>query len=160
MNDTVFAPISGAGMTTPVRPFWKHKALGEMTRAEWESLCDGCAKCCLAKIQDDESDEIAFTNVACRLLDLETCRCTDYAGRRRAVPGCKRLTPVNIAELDWLPSSCAYRLVAAGKDLPWWHHLVSGDPDLVHTRGRSVRGKAMPEAEAGPLEHHIVDWPR
>ena len=160
MDDTVFVPLSGASMTIPSWPFWKHKTLGEMTRAEWESLCDGCAKCCLAKVQDVESDEIAFTNVACRLLDLDTCRCKKYAKRRRHVPTCQQLTSDNVPEFDWLPSSCAYRLVAAGKDLPWWHHLVSGDPDLVHARGRSVRGKVVSETEAGPLEHHLVEWPR
>jgi uncharacterized cysteine cluster protein YcgN (CxxCxxCC family) len=160
MNDRISTPVSAAGMTIPAWPFWKHKTLGEMTREEWESLCDGCAKCCLAKLQDIESDEIAFTNVACRLLDLKTCRCTNYAGRRRHVPTCERLTPDNVPTFDWLPSSCAYRLIAAGTDLPWWHHLVSGDPDLVHICGRSVRGKVISEAEAGPLEHHLVEWPR
>jgi uncharacterized protein len=148
------------GVAIPSWPFWKHKTLGEMTRAEWESLCDGCGKCCLAKLQDVDSDELAFTNVACRLLDLDTCRCKNYAKRRRYVPTCERLTPANVGEFDWLPSTCAYRLVAAGKDLPRWHHLVSGDPDLVHARGHSVRGKVVSETEAGPLEHHIVDWPR
>jgi uncharacterized protein len=150
----------GAGVAIPSWPFWKHKTLAAMSRTEWESLCDGCAKCCLAKLQDVDSDELAFTNVACRLLDLDTCRCTRYAKRRRYVPTCERLTPANVAGFDWLPSTCAYRLVAEGKDLPRWHHLVSGDPDLVHRRGCSVRGKAVSETKAGPLEHHIVDWSR
>ncbi len=151
---------SDADIAIPAWPFWKHKTLAEMTAAQWESLCDGCGKCCLAKVQDDESDEILFTNVACRLLDLDTCRCRNYARRRRYVPACERLTPENVGTFDWLPASCAYRLVAAGKDLPEWHHLVSGDPDLVHRRGCSVRGKAVSERDAGPLDHHIVDWPR
>lgn len=160
MRDTSFEESSDAGVAIPVWPFWKHKALGEMTPAEWESLCDGCAKCCLAKLQDAESEELAFTNVACRQLDLDTCRCRNYARRRRYVPACQRLTPANVAAFDWLPSTCAYRLVATGDDLPSWHHLVSGDPDLVHRLGYSVRGKVVSEAEAGPLEHHIVEWPR
>ena len=151
---------SGVGVAIPSWPFWKHKALGEMTRAEWESLCDGCAKCCLAKLQDVDSDALVFTNVACRLLDLDTCRCKNYAKRRRYVPTCERLTPANVAAFDWLPSTCAYRLIAEGKDLPRWHHLVSGDPDLVHRGGHSVCGKVVSETEAGPIEHHIVDWPR
>lgn len=158
--DTLCDHSPGTDVTIPAWPFWKHKTLGEMTAAEWELLCDGCGKCCLAKLQDDDSDEVAFTNVACRLLDLETCRCKNYAQRQRHVPACQRLTPANVGAFDWLPSTCAYRLVAAGKDLPWWHHLVSGDPDLVHRLGHSVRGKVVSETKAGPLEHHIVDWPR
>ncbi|TVR82468.1 MAG: YcgN family cysteine cluster protein [Rhodospirillales bacterium] len=139
--------------------FWRTKSLETMTASEWEALCDGCAKCCLAKLQDADTDEIAHTNVACRLLDLDTCRCGDYDRRQRRVPGCQVLTPSTVAHFQWLPSTCAYRLVAAGRDLPWWHHLVSGDRDLVHRVGASVWGRAVPEAEAGPLEHHIVTWP-
>jgi uncharacterized cysteine cluster protein YcgN (CxxCxxCC family) len=140
-------------------PFWRRKSLAEMTRAEWESLCDGCGKCCLEKLEDAESGEISHTNVACRLLDVRTCRCTRYAERHRFVPNCEQLDPENVRRFQWLPSSCAYRLLAEGGELPWWHHLLSGDPELVHRVGASVRGRAVPERRAGPLEHHIVTWP-
>ena len=140
-------------------PFWRRKTLAEMTRGEWESLCDGCAKCCLDKLEDDDTGEISYTEVACRLLDLGTCRCTDYSNRTRFVPDCVVLTPRTVARLTWLPSSCAYRLVSEGKDLEWWHPLVSGDPETVHRAGVSVRGRAVPEALAGDLEDHIVHWP-
>ena len=140
-------------------PFWRRKTLAEMTRGEWESLCDGCAKCCLDKLQDDDTGEISYTEVACRLLDLGTCRCTDYANRKRFVPDCVVLTPRMVARLTWLPSSCAYRLISEGRDLAWWHPLVSGDPETVHRAGVSVRGRAVPEAVAGDLEDLIVHWP-
>jgi uncharacterized cysteine cluster protein YcgN (CxxCxxCC family) len=140
-------------------PFWKVKRLEQMSRAEWESLCDGCGRCCLHKLRDDDTDALAFTNVACRLLDLQTCRCKDYANRRRRIPDCVSLTPARVRRIDWLPPSCAYRLVAEGKDLYWWHPLVSGDPDTVHQAGASVRGRAVSEKCAGMLEHHVVDWP-
>ena len=140
-------------------PFWRRKTLAEMTRSEWESLCDGCAKCCLDKLEDDDTGEIQYTEVACRLLDLGTCRCTDYSNRTRFVPDCVVLTPRTVARLTWLPSSCAYRLVSEGKDLAWWHPLVSGDPETVHRAGVSVRGRAVPEALAGDLEDHVVRWP-
>ncbi len=140
-------------------PFWRRKTLAEMTRSEWESLCDGCAKCCLDKLEDEDTGEISYTEVACRLLDLGTCRCTDYANRTRFVPDCVVLTPRTVARLTWLPSTCAYRLISEGRDLEWWHPLVSGDPETVHRAGVSVRGRAVPEAVAGDLEDHIVHWP-
>ena len=140
-------------------PFWKTKRLSEMTRAEWESLCDGCGRCCLHKLRYEETGELAFTNVACRLLDLNTCRCGDYARRQQHVPDCVHLTPQALEEIDWLPPSCAYRRLAEGRDLAWWHPLVSGDPGTVHTAGVSVRGRAVSERTAGPLDHHIADWP-
>ncbi|MFQ5783689.1 MAG: YcgN family cysteine cluster protein [Alphaproteobacteria bacterium] len=140
-------------------PFWRRKRLEEMTRAEWESLCDGCARCCLHKLRYDDSGELDHTNVACRLLDLATCRCTDYRRRKELVPDCMVLTPARARRLDWLPATCAYRLCAEGKDLYWWHPLVSGDPDTVHEAGISVRGRAVSESRAGDLEDHIVDWP-
>jgi uncharacterized protein len=130
-----------------------------MTPSEWESLCDGCGKCCLHKLQFEDTGELAYTNVACRLLDLKTCRCRRYAQRQRYVPDCVRLDPQNVGELDWMPSTCAYRLVAEGKDLPSWHPLVSGDPQSVHDAGISIRGRAIPEERAWTLENHIVDWP-
>lgn len=140
-------------------PFWRRKTLAEMTRGEWESLCDGCAKCCLDKLEDEDTGEIRYTEVACRLLDLGTCRCTDYSNRTRFVPDCVVLTPRMVARLTWLPSSCAYRLISEGKDLEWWHPLVSGDPESVHRAGVSVRGRAVPGAVAGDLEDHVVHWP-
>jgi uncharacterized cysteine cluster protein YcgN (CxxCxxCC family) len=140
-------------------PFWRTKTLAEMTAAEWESLCDGCGRCCLHKLRHDDSGALSYTNVACRLLDLHTCRCGNYPRRRRIVPDCVRLTPDSLHEIDWLPPTCAYRRLAEGKDLAWWHPLVSGDPDTVHAAGISVRGRAVSERQAGPLEHHVVDWP-
>jgi len=141
------------------KPFWKSKRLGEMTLPEWESLCDGCGRCCLHKLRYEETASLAYTNVACRLLNLNTCQCGDYANRRRRVPDCVQLTPQSLREIDWLPPSCAYRRLAEGRNLAWWHPLVSGDPDTVHTAGISVRGRAVGEKRAGPLEHHIVEWP-
>jgi uncharacterized cysteine cluster protein YcgN (CxxCxxCC family) len=141
------------------KPFWKTKTLAEMSRAEWESLCDGCGRCCLHKIRYELTGDLAFTNVACHLLDHGTCQCGDYKHRRAKVPDCVHLTPADLAQIDWLPPSCAYRRLAEGKDLAWWHPLVSGDPETVHTAGVSVRGRVVSERKAGPLEHHIVEWP-
>ena len=140
-------------------PFWKTKTLAEMTPEEWESLCDGCGRCCLHKLRDDDTGEIAWTNVACRLLDTQTCQCTDYARRRRRVPDCVRLTPEGLAEIDWLPPSCAYRRIEEGRGLAWWHPLVSGDPATVHEAGVSVSGRAIDERIAGNLEYHLAEWP-
>lgn len=140
-------------------PFWKTTPLAAMTAEQWESLCDGCGRCCLHKLRHEETDELAFTRVACRLLDLQTCRCTNYASRQRIVPDCVALRPDNLSRIDWLPPSCAYRLVAEGQDLPSWHPLRTGDPGSVHTAGASVRGRAVDERAAGPPENHIVAWP-
>ena len=145
-------------MSSPA-PFWKTKTLDEMTRDEWESLCDGCGRCCLHKLRDEDTEALSFTNVACRLLDLKTCRCRNYERRRDQVPDCVSLTPATVREIDWLPPSCAYRLIAEGRDLLWWHPLLSGDPATVHEAGVSVRGRAVDERRAGMLEHYIVDWP-
>jgi len=141
------------------QPFWKTKRLEEMTREEWESLCDGCGRCCLRKLRYEEDNSLAFTNIACRLLDTQTCRCKHYATRLRRVPDCVSLTPESLAEIDWLPPSCAYVRIAAGQDLAWWHPLVSGDPETVHLAGVSVRGRVIDERVAGTEEDHIVDWP-
>lgn len=137
------------------KPFWKRKALADMSPGEWESLCDGCAKCCLHKVEDEETGEIFETNVACRLLDLGTLRCRNYRNRARLVPDCAVLDPQNIHMLSWMPETCAYRLLAEGKDLPAWHPLVSGRAESVAEAGISVRGKVVSEREAGPLEHHL-----
>jgi uncharacterized cysteine cluster protein YcgN (CxxCxxCC family) len=142
-------------------PFWRKKQLEDMSDAEWESLCDGCGRCCLNKIEDIDTGEISWTDVACRLLDGESCRCKDYAKRQGKVPDCVRLTPESVRRLAWLPPSCAYRLVAEGRDLYWWHPLVSGDPDSVHAAGISVRGRTVSETRYGvaELEERIVAWP-
>lgn len=140
-------------------PFWRAKPLEAMSPAEWESLCDGCGRCCLHKLEDVDSGDVYFTDIACRLLDLGTCRCTDYANRARRVPDCLTLTPAAVRKMIWLPSTCAYRRLAEGRDLADWHPLVSGDPDSVHRAGISVRGRAVPEAGAGDPEDRIVDWP-
>lgn len=142
-------------------PFWQRKTLDEMNRSEWESLCDGCARCCLNKLEDWDTGEIAWTNVACRLLDDETCRCRDYPNRQRHVPDCIGLTPETVRNLNWLPPTCAYRLIDEGGDLYWWHPLVSGDPESVHEAGISVRGRTVPEEEIAveDYEDYLVDWP-
>ncbi len=139
--------------------FWDEKSLEAMTEAEWESLCDGCGRCCLHKLRDEDTDALMFTNVACRLLDGHSCQCRDYAHRRRIVHDCLRLTPDLVREIDWLPHSCAYRALAEGRTLAWWHPLVSGRAETVHEAGVSVRGRVVPEDEAGELEHYITDWP-
>lgn len=139
--------------------FWHDKTLDEMTRAEWESLCDGCGRCCLHKLRDDITDEVSFTNVACRLLDVNSGRCGDYRNRRQRVPDCVQLTPAKLRKVDWLPPSCAYRLIEEGKELPLWHPLRSGTVESVVEAGASVAGRCLSEREAGPLEHHLVAWP-
>ncbi len=139
-------------------PFWKTKQLAEMSRTEWESLCDGCGRCCLHKLEDEDTGEILQTNVCCRLLDTQGCGCTKYMERQRLVPDCLVLTPENVVGLNWMPRTCAYRLLSEGKDLEWWHPLVSGDPDSVHKAGISVRGKVVSEREADDLFQHLVDW--
>ena len=140
-------------------PYWQTKTLEEMTRAEWEALCDGCARCCLLKLEDEDTGEIAYTDIACRLLDTGTCRCTRYRQRLRLVPECVDLTPEQVRRLGWLPSTCAYRLLAEGRDLAWWHPLVSGDPETVHKAGISVRGRVVPERRGDDPEERIVTWP-
>jgi uncharacterized cysteine cluster protein YcgN (CxxCxxCC family) len=143
-----------------LRPqFWERFSLEQLTQAEWEALCDGCGKCCLHKLEDEETGRVYRTNVACRLLDRATARCSDYKHRKAQVPDCVQLFPQFIGRHTWLPRTCAYRLVYEGKDLLWWHPLVSGDPGTVHEAGISVRGRVVSERRAGPLEHHIVDWP-
>lgn len=132
-----------------------------MSRGEWESLCDGCGKCCLVKLQDADTDEITYTDVACKLLDCATCQCSDYPNRRATVPDCVVLSPKVVSQLDWMPSTCAYRLLKEGKELYWWHHLVCGDPNAVHDAGISVRGRVISETLVGDAElpEHVVDWP-
>ncbi|MEO5937655.1 MAG: YcgN family cysteine cluster protein [Sphingomonas sp.] len=137
--------------------FWETKTLAELDRGQWEALCDGCGKCCLHKLEDDETGDLYPTNVACKLLDRRSAQCKDYKNRRTYVPDCVRLTNDNVATTDWLPSTCAYRLRANGEKLPDWHYLVSGDREAVHRAGESTRGWTVSEDEAGDLEFHLVD---
>ena len=156
-------------MTAPPQPpsdqagfFWKTKTLEEMSDGEWESLCDGCARCCLEKLEDEDTGKIYFTHVSCKLLDAGLCACKDYPNRSKKVADCVRLTPENVRTLNWLPPSCGYKLVAEGRDLYWWHPLISGDPNTVHEAGVSVRGRVWgteDECEVADLEDHIVQWP-
>ena len=141
-------------MTAPP-PFWKTKPLAAMSRTEWESLCDGCGRCCLNKLEDEDTGRFLYTRAACRLLDLGTCRCTDYANRQARVPDCVALTPENVGSLGWLPSTCAYRLLGEGKPLAWWHPLVSGRPETVAEAGISVTGEAY--SEEGITVDDLVD---
>lgn len=138
--------------------FWKTKKLHEMTTGEWESLCDGCGKCCLHKLEDEDTGEIHFTSVVCNLIDLKTCRCTRYSERTRLVPQCLDLKQHDFAEFNWLPATCAYRLLADGKELPAWHPLLSGNAESVQEAGVSIRSYAMKESEINDLEEHIIKW--
>jgi len=140
--------------------FWHGKALADLTPAEWESLCDGCGRCCLHKLEDEDTGELYFTNVACRLLDLNSCRCRAYARRADLIPDCLVLSPARPELFKQLPSTCAYRLLAEGCPLPEWHPLVSGDKDSVHRAGISVRGKVVSEEYIHPeqLCEHLISW--
>ena len=144
-------------MTAGPDRFWETVPLHKMSREQWESLCDGCGKCCVHKLEDDETGEVFPTNVACRLLDRRSGQCSDYRRRHAFVPDCVRLTPAKLDQLDWLPSTCAYRLLRDGRPLQPWHHLISGDRETVHTAGISVRGWTVSEQDAGDYENHIVD---
>jgi uncharacterized cysteine cluster protein YcgN (CxxCxxCC family) len=141
------------------QPFWKTKSMEDMTREEWESLCDGCGKCCLFRLREDDGT-VYTTNVICRLFIEKTCQCSDYLNRSKVVPNCVVLNSENIHQLDWMPQTCAYKLLAEGKDLAWWHPLVCGDPNMVHEVGVSVRGKIEFEQDIdmNDLEDHVVDW--
>lgn len=143
------------------QPFWQRKTLQQMTSGEWESLCDGCGRCCLVKLEDEDTGEIHNTTLSCQLLDTCTARCTDYANRHARVADCVRLTPENIADLAWLPSTCAYRMIAEGRDLAWWHPLVSGSTLTVAEAGIGVSGKVTTEAgiDEDDMPGFMYEWP-
>lgn len=147
-------------MMTITPNFWQVKTLEMLSFDEWEALCDGCGKCCLHKIEDEDSGQVYYTNVACRLLDLETCRCRDYAHRKQEVADCLCLTPDRLSSLYWLPETCAYRRLAEARGLAWWHPLVSADAITVRQAGISVCGRIIPEAavDLEHLEDYVVDW--
>ena len=140
--------------------FWRHKRLEDMSRDEWEALCDGCAQCCRVKLEDEDTGEIGVTDVVCELLDRHACRCTDYPRRRERVVDCIAFGAEHVLALRWLPQTCAYRLIALGEDLPDWHYLVSNDRESVHRVGCSVRGRVVSEANVHPddYESRIVQW--
>lgn len=138
--------------------FWKNKPLNAMSHTEWEALCDGCAKCCLHRLEDEDTQEIYFTNVHCRLLDTTNGRCTDYPNRSTRVPDCVTITLQALENPYWLPKTCAYRLLAEGKPLYDWHPLVSGNPDSVVAAGQRMCGHTICEDEADDLHNHLVDW--
>ena len=140
--------------------WWHELPLSALDEQQWELLCDGCAKCCLHKLQDEETDEVFYTQVRCRYLDEDTCRCSDYPRRSIMVPNCIRLEQNTVGSLDWLPSTCAYRLRARGEPLPAWHHLVSGRTDSVHEAGVSIRGRSISEEFVHPdgYDEYIISW--
>lgn len=145
-------------MNTKQHEFWKCKSLAELDNEQWEALCDGCAKCCLHRLEDADTQEIYFTNVHCRLLNTETSRCSNYPNRSVLVSDCVTITLETLDDPYWLPSTCAYRLLAEGKSLPDWHPLVSGDPETVFQSGNGVRGRTVCEDDADDLTHHMIDW--
>ncbi len=138
--------------------FWENVPLTEMTAEQWESLCDGCAKCCLHKFEEEDTRRVHYTNVACRLLDLKTCHCRDYQNRTKKVSDCVALTPEHIRDPYWLPATCAYRLLEERSPLPSWHPLISGTPQSVVRSGNSICGRVISEKKAGDPLHHLVDW--
>ncbi len=140
--------------------FWESKHLKEMSEEEWESLCDGCGKCCLIKLEDIDSGNVFYSNVGCKLINEDTCQCNNYPQRRELVSDCVRLTPADIDNFHWLPSTCAYRLLAENKPLEWWHPLVSGESDSVHRAGMSIKGRFIPEQNVHPddFQEHIITW--
>ena len=148
-------------MSKPKKPFWKSTPLTEMTKEQWESLCDGCGKCCCIRLEDEDNGAIYITDVVCKLFDSQSCQCTDYKNRSIKVPDCVTLTPDNVEKLNWMPQTCAYRLIANGEDLPPWHHLVSGSKETIHDAGMSVQNAVISELAVDEEDHphRIVIWP-
>lgn len=150
--------ISKKAAPAEAAPFWETKQLEEMSRAEWESLCDGCGQCCLVKIEEEDTTDVYLTRLSCQLLDIGSCRCGDYANRHASEPECIVISPENLKSLTWLPQSCAYRRLSEGRGLEWWHPLISGDPETVHEAGISVRDWARSEKGVRPsaIERYII----
>ncbi len=146
------------GVIANFEKFWE-KPLEKLDSAQWEALCDGCGKCCLLKAEDDDDGKIYLTNIACKLLDIDTARCSDYRNRRKFVTDCIRLNLDDLDRFEWLPETCSYVLRANSEPLPEWHYLISGSRDTIHETGNSIQGKVIPETEAGPIEHHILTEP-
>lgn len=148
-------------MTQHTERYWETVPLEAMDQAQWEALCDGCGKCCMAKLIDEDTDNIVFTTVACRLFDADTCRCSDYHNRQQKVHDCVQLTPDNVHEIEWLPQTCAYRLVAEGRPLYDWHPLISGNPRTVHQASVSMRGRVTAHEQDMEQDtdylNHLVD---
>lgn len=150
-------------MSDALRPyFWKKYSLNELTPEEWEALCDGCGLCCLIKLEDEDTHEVAYTKVACKLLDCKTARCSDYPNRLQYVPDCIQLTPEKLDTIHWLPSSCAYRRVAEGKSLPSWHYLKTGSRQSVIQAKKSAAGRCLSEVDIDEdeIDEYIVRWVR
>ncbi len=155
--------LETTGMSIELRPnFWKHYSLDQLNTAEWEALCDGCGLCCLIKLEDEETAEVAYTKVACKLLDCKTARCSDYAHRQQQVPDCIQLTPERLGTISWLPPSCAYRRLSEGKNLPSWHYLNTGSRQSVIRAKKSAAGRCISESEIDEeqIEDYIVRWVR
>jgi len=144
----------------PKNPFWKTIPLEKLDKDQWESLCDGCGKCCVLKLEDVDTGEVHYTDVGCKLLDCKTARCSNYEKRKSFVPDCVMLTPDNLGMLSWMPKSCAYRLIYENKDLPDWHPLITGNPDRAILAGHSVAGRVTPESavDEDDLPDHITIW--
>lgn len=138
--------------------FWETKTLAEMTREEWESLCDNCGKCCLVKLEDEDSGEVVFTSAVCDLIDLESCRCTRYPERCKLVPECIDLKQHDFAEYNWLPTTCAYRLLVDGEPLPAWHPLITGSAESVRDAGVSISSYAIKAAQVDDFEDHVIGF--
>ncbi len=147
-----------AAVNIPQAPFWETTPLAAMSSDQWEALCDRCGKCCLEKLEEEDTGRIFYTNVACKLLDTARGTCGDYRHRSRLVHDCIELTPATLANPYWLPTTCAYRRLREGQSLPDWHPLLSGDPSSVQGAGQCVAGRVIPASEAGPLLHHLIDW--
>lgn len=141
------------------RPWWESKSLHEMSREEWEDICDHCGKCCLHKLEDEEDGTIYYTDIACSLVDPASCYCTDYQNRQIRVPDCLRLTIDNLDQIQWMPPSCSYRVLKEGRSLPKWHHLITGDKNSIHIMGKSIKGRYIDESKVTDYEEHVVEWP-